>query len=108
MKTYPFVMRFRFGSTEYYEAPFYLTLSDEEIAFIKAFIKENTPDMPFWALDSENEEIFNRFMEAHTKAILDYVNKHFLEEGEAPYTEETVCWEDIWPEFDWPEQFLES
>ena len=107
MQNFTFGLRFRFDTAEYYETSFDMPLSDEEISFVKAWLKENG-DMPFWAFEFENEALFNRFMPAHTKAILDYINKHFLEEGEEPYTEETVCWEDIWPVFDWPEELVES
>ena len=105
MQTFTFGIRFRFDSAEFYETTFDLALSDEEIAFVKAWLKENG-DMPFWAFEFENEALFNRFMSANTKAILDYVNKKVIEPGEEPFTEETVCWEDVWPDFDWPNDLL--
>ena len=107
MQTFTFGIRFRFDSAKYYETSFDLSLSDEEIAFVKSYLKENG-DIPFWAFEFENEALFNRFMTAHTNAILDYVNKNVIEPGEEPFTEETVCWEDVWPEFDWPKHLLES
>ena len=108
MQTFTFGIRFRFDSAEYYETSFDLSLSDEEIAFVKSYLKENGDIIPFWAFEFENEALFNRFMTAHTNAILDYVNKNVIEPGEEPFTEETVCWEDVWHEFDWPKQLLES
>lgn len=105
MQTFTFGLRFRFDSAEYYETSFDMALSDEETAFVKAWLKENV-DMPFWAFEFENEALFNRFMEAHVAAILAYVNQNVIEPGDEPFTEETVCWEDAWAEFDWPDEFF--
>lgn len=105
MQTFTFGIRFRFDTTEYYETSFDLALSDEEIAFVKAYLKENG-DMPFWAFEYENEELFNRMLEAHVNAILSYVNTNVIEPGEEPFTEETVSWEYVMPEFYWPEELL--
>ena len=102
MHFFTFGLRFRFDTAEYYETSFDMGLSDEEIAFVKAWLKENG-DMPV-----ENEALFNRFMQAHTAAILDYVNKNVIEPEEEPFSEESVCWEDVWPEFYWPEELLQS
>jgi len=106
MQTFTFGLRFRFDTAEYYETSFDMALSDEEIAFVKAWLKENG-DIPFWAFEFENEALFNRFMTAHTNAILNYVNKNVIEPDDEPFTEDTVYWEDIWPEFNWPVDLLE-
>lgn len=105
MTTFTFGIRFRFDSAEYYETSFDLELSDEEIAFVKAYLKENG-DMPFWAFEFENEALFKRMMDAHIAAILAYVNKNVVEPGDEPFTEETVSWDYVWAEFDWPEDLL--
>ena len=98
MQTFTFGLRFRFDTAEYYETSFDM---------VKAWLKENG-DMPFWAFEFENEALFNRFMPAHTAAILDDVNKNVIEPGEELFTEETVCWEDVWPEFYWPDALLNT
>jgi len=105
MTTSTFGIRFRFDSAEYYETSFDLGLSDEEIAFVKAYLKENG-DMPFWAFEFENELLFKRMLDAHIAAILAYVNNNVIEPGNAPFTEETVSWDYVWAEFDWPEELL--
>ena len=105
MQTFTFTIRFRFDSTEYHEISFDLALNDDEIAFLKGYLKENG-DMPFWAFDYENEPLFNRFMEAHIAAILAYVNREIVTPGEEPFTEETVDGECLFPEFYWPNTFL--
>ena len=105
MTTFTFGIHFRFDSAEYYETAFDLELSDEEIAFVKAYLKENG-DMPFWAFEFENEALFKRMMDAHIAAILAYVNKNVVEPGDEPFTEETVSWDYVWAEFDWPEELL--
>lgn len=107
MQTFTFGLRFRFDTAEYYETSFDLALSDDEIAFVKAWLKENG-DMPFWAFEFENEALFERFLEAHVAAIIDYVNKNVKAPGDEPFTEETVDWDCVMAEFDWPEQLLES
>ena len=73
MQTFAFGLRFRFDTAEYYETSFDMALPDEEIAFVKAWLKENG-DMPFWAFEFENEPLFKRMMDAHIAAILAYVN----------------------------------
>ena len=107
MKTFTFGIRFRFDTAEFYETSFDLALSDEEIAFVKAYLKGNG-DMPFWAFEFDNPELFNRMMEAHIAAILSYVNTNVIEPGVEPFTEETVSWDDVLAEFDWPDSFLVS
>ena len=47
-------------------------------------------------------------MPAQTAAILDYVNKYVIEPGEEPFPDETVSWDEVWPEFEWPSELLES
>ncbi len=105
MTTFTFGIRFRFDSAEYYETSFDLELSDEEIAFVKAYLKENG-DMPFCAFEFENEALFKRMMDAHIAAILAYVNKNVIEPREEPFTEETVSWDYVLAEFDWSEELL--
>ena len=107
MQNYTFGIRFRFDSAEFYETSFNLALSDEEIAFVKAYLKENG-DMPFWVFEFENEALFNRMLEAHVAAILSYVNNNVVEPGEEPFTEETVGWDYVLAEFDWPDELLNS
>ena len=50
MTTYTFGIRFRFDSAEYYQTSFDLALSDEEITFVKTYLKVNG-DIPFWAFE---------------------------------------------------------
>ena len=105
MQAFTFGIRFRFDTAEFYETTFELALSQEEIVFVKAYLKENG-DMPFWAFEFENEALFKRMMDAHIAAILAYVNKNVVEPGDEPFTEETVSWDYVWAEFDWPEELL--
>ena len=107
MQNCTFGIRFRFDSAEFYETSFDLALSDEEIAFVKAWLKENG-DMPFWAFEFENEPLFKRFMEAHVAAILAYVNQNVIEPSDEPFTEHTVSWDYVWPEFYWPNELLQA
>ena len=106
MTTFTFVIRFRFDSIEYYQTSFDLALSDDEIAFVKAYLREKG-DMPFWAFEFDNPELFNRMMEAHIVAVLSYVNTNVIGPDEDPFTEETVSWDYVQAEFDWPEDLLE-
>ena len=107
MKTFTFSTRFRFDTAEFYETSFNLALSEEEIDFVKSYLKENG-DMPFWAFEFDNPELFNRMMEAHIVAILSYVNTNVIGPDEDPFTEETVSWDYVQAEFDWPEELLEK
>ena len=107
MKTFTFGIRFRFDSAEFYETSFDLALTDDDMAFVKSSLKENG-DIPFWAFEFENEALFNRMMRAHIDAILAYVNKNVIGPDEEPFTEETVSWDYVLAEFDWPEELLNS
>ena len=107
MRNFTFHLRFRFDTAEYYETSFEMALSDEGIAFVKAWLKENG-DMPFWAFEFENEALFNRMMEAHISAILSYVNTNVIGLDEEPFTEETVNREYVYAEFDWPKGIIEN
>lgn len=107
MTTFTFGIRFRFDTAEFYDTSFDLALSDEEIAFVKAYLKGNE-DMPFWAFEFDNPELFNRMMEAHIAAILSYVNTNVIGPDEDPFTEETVSWDYVQAEFDWPEELLQA
>ena len=59
-------------------------------------------------VEFDNPELFNRMMEAHIAAILSYVNTNVIEPGVEPFTEETVSWDYVLAEFDWPDSFLVS
>lgn len=107
MKTFTFGIRFRFDTAEFYETTFDLALSEEEIDFVKSYLKGNG-DMPFWTFEFDNPELFNRMMEAHIAAILSYVNTNVIGPDEEPFTEETVSWDYVQAEFDWPEELLEK
>lgn len=104
MQTFTFDIRFRFDSAQFYETSFQLSLNEEEITFVKSFIKENGENMPFWAFEFENEALFNRMLEAQVAAILSYVNREIVAPGDVPFTEETVSWDYVLVEFYWPEE----
>lgn len=107
MTTYTFGIRFRFDTAEFYETTFDLALSEEEIVFVKSYLKGNG-DMPFWAFEFDNPALFDRMMEAHIAAIISYVNSNVIGPDEEPFTEETVSWDYVLAEFDWPEKLLNS
>ena len=102
-----FPISFRFDFKEPHETSFQLDLSDEEIAFIKAFVKENE-GQPFWAMDYDNQALFERMLDAQMEAIVSCVNKEIIEPGESPFTKESVNWEYVPVSFDWPSEFKPS
>lgn len=107
MTTVSFPISFRFDFKEPHETSFQLDLSDEEIAFIKAFVKENE-GQPFWAMDYDNQALFERMLDAQMEAIVSCVNKEIIEPGESPFTKESVNWEYVPVSFDWPSEFKPS
>lgn len=107
MTTVSFPISFRFDFKEPHETSFQLDLSDEEIAFIKAFVKENE-GQPFWAMDYDNQALFERMLDAQMEAIVSCVNKDIIEPGESPFTKESVNWEYVPVSFDWPSEFKPS
>ena len=98
-----FPVSFRFGSKDIHETSFDLDLTDDQVLAIKAFIKDN-PELPFWAMDHDCPEIFELFMDAHVKSIVNYVNSNLLTLGDEPFAEETIDWECVPITFDWPEE----
>ena len=107
MPTINFPISFRFDFKEPHETSFQLDLTDKEIAFIKAFVKENE-GQPFWAMDYDNHALFERMLDAQMEAIVSCVNKEIIEPGESPFTKESVNWEYVPVSFDWPSEFKPS
>ena len=107
MQAYTFTLRFRFDSSKWHETTFQAQLSDEEVAFVKKYLKENGY-YPFWAFEFDCPAMFERLMEAHMDAIVAYVNTELVAPGETPFTKETVDWECVPCDFDWPDCFLAS
>lgn len=101
-----FPISFRFDFKEPHETSFQLDQSDEEIAFIKAFVKENE-GQPFWAMDYDNPALFERMLDAQMDAIVSCVNKEIIDPGETPFTKESVNWEYVPVTFNWPDEFCE-
>lgn len=107
MPTINFPISFRFDFKEPHETSFQLDLTDKEIAFIKAFVKENE-GQPFWAMDYDNQALFERMLDAQMEAIVSCVNKEIIEPGESPFTKESVNWEYVPVSFDWPSELKPS
>jgi hypothetical protein len=107
MKNYMFNLRFRFASAEWHETTFQAQLSDKEVAFVKKYLKENGY-YPYWAFEFDCPAMFERLMEAHMDAVVAYVNKKLVAPGETPFTKESVNWECVPCDFDWPDVFIES
>ena len=107
MKNYTFTLRFRFDSPDWHETAFQAPLTDEEVTFVKTFLKENGY-YPYWAFEFDCPAMFERLMEAHMDAVVTYVNKEIITPGEAPFTKETVDWECVPCDFDWPDGFPAS
>ena len=107
MKNHTFTLRFRFDSSEWHETTIQAQLSDEEVDFVKKYLKENGY-FPYWAFEFDCPAMFERLMEAHMNAVVAYVNKEIIAPGEIPFTNETINWECVPCDFDWPADFLES
>lgn len=100
--TFPYT--FRFDTDELYAASFFLDLSTQEIADIKHFIQDN-PDLPFWAMDYDYPDLFDKMMEAHQHAIVEGINSVKKDQGEPLISADNIDWEDLPLYFDWPGLF---
>lgn len=100
--TFPY--SFRFDTDELYAASFSLDLSEQEIADIKRFVHDN-PGLPFWAMDYDCPELFDKMVDAHQSAILEGINAVKRDHGEPPISFEDIDWEDVPLFFDWPDEF---
>jgi hypothetical protein len=100
--TFPYT--FRFDNDELYATSFFLDLSTQEIADIKRFIQDN-PDLPFWAMDYDYPDLFDKMMEAHQHAIVEGINSVKKDQGEPPISADNIDWEDLPLYFDWPGLF---
>lgn len=107
MRTISFPYSFTFDIDEPYNSCFSIELSDKEISDLMQFVKEN-PGLPFWALDYDFPELFDKMIKAHTAAMISTINEARINRGESPITEGDICWEDVEVFFDWPEVFLQS
>lgn len=100
--TFPY--SFRFDTDELYAASFSLDLSAQEIADIKRFIRDN-PSLPFWAMDYDYPELFDKMIDAHQLAIVDGINAVKKGQGEPLISADDIDWEDLPLYFDWPDLF---
>lgn len=107
MQTFSFHISFRFDFTDERETDFSVELTDAQIAFVKQYLKENG-DMPFWAMEFDNPELFALMLKAQSAAIVKVVNEQIIEPGETPFTEESINWEYVPIDFYWPDFFFES
>lgn len=98
--TFPYT--FRFDTDELYAASFFLDLSTQEIADIKRFIQDN-PGLPFWAMDYDYPDLFDKMIDAHQRAIVDGINAVKKDQGEPLISADDIDWEDLPLYFDWPE-----
>ena len=106
MNTYIFTLYFQFDSAEWHETSFQALLSNEEVAFVKNYLKDNGY-YPYWAFEFDCPAMFERLMEAHMDAVVAYVNREIITPDETPFTKDTVDWEHVPCDFDWPEGFLD-
>lgn len=102
-KKYTFSESFGYGpkNTDYF-ATFDMVLSDEEVEFLRAFLKENG-DCDYGYLESDNPHLFNRINDAANEAVLTALNKrrwkHKLDFDD-------VDWCSLSFDFCWPEELL--
>jgi hypothetical protein len=73
---------------------------------IKSFVKNN-PGLPFWAMDYDYPDLFEKMINAHTAAIVVTINDSKKLRGESPITEKDIDWEDVPLFFDWPVEFID-
>lgn len=100
--TFPY--SFRFDTDELYAASFSLDLSEQEIADIKRFVHDN-PGLPFWTMDYDYPDLFEKMIEAHQRAIVKSINAIRINHAEPPISSDDIDWEDLPLYFDWPDEF---
>ena len=106
MKEYSFPFSFRFDVNEPYDSCFSLSLSNEEVESIKVFVRNN-PGLPFWAMDYDYPDLFEKMIKANTTAIVATINESRKLRCESTITEEDIDWEDVPLFFDWPVDFVD-
>lgn len=99
-----FPYSFRFDTDELYAANFSLDLSKQEIADIQRFVRDN-PGLPFWAMDYDYPDLFDKIMDTHQHAIVESINAVKAAHAEPPISPDDIDWEDLPLFFDWPEEF---
>lgn len=87
--TFPY--SFRFDTDELYAASSSLDLSAQEIDDVKRFIRDN-PSLPFWAMDYDSPELFDKMIDAHQLAIVDGINAVKKGQGEPLISADDIDW----------------
>ncbi len=99
-----FPYSFRFDVDELYHTAFSLDLTEQEISDIRNFVHDN-PDLPFWAMDYDYPELFDKMLDAHYRAIVEGINAVRKDQGEPLVSSEDIDLGDLPLYFDWPELF---
>ncbi len=76
MKSFVFYVYFGYGPKFSDSAKFSLELDEDEIAFLKNYIKKNGAECDYGGIEFENGKLFNKINDAANDAVLNEINKH--------------------------------
>lgn len=99
-----FPYSFRFDVDELYHTAFSLDLTEQDIVNIRHFVHDN-PGLPFWAMDYDYPDLFDKLVEAHQCAIIEGINAVKKRQGAPSVSSDEIDWEDLPLYFDWPDVF---
>ena len=99
MKTYTFTVCFGGGPKCSDSASFDLELNDQEIEYIKSYLKKNG-DCGYEHMEWDNPGLFSKLNGHANDAVLDAIN----EESDEPVEFDDVDWEYMEFDFLWPDE----
>ena len=85
---------------------FEIELSDEEAAFLRAFLEKNGEGCDYCYLEKENVALFDKINEASSGAVLGRINEDRVAMGERPLDFYEVDWTGINYDFYWPDELI--
>lgn len=103
MRSFSFEVDFGYGIKPSDSAVFSLELNEEEIAFLKRYIKNNGRECDYGEIEYENFKLFNKLNSAANEAVVNEINKHLKKKIDFF----DVDWTGMSFDFIWPKELTE-
>ena len=103
MRTFSFEVDFGYGPKVSNSAVFNLELNEQEIAFIKNYLRENGEFCGYGEIELENSALFDKINDAANDAVVAEINR----DSEVDVGFDDVDWMGMSFDFIWPDELVE-
>lgn len=87
---------------------FSIDLTDEDVSYIKDYLKKNGPDCGYEEIEYDNPGLFDKINDTASQAVLKRINENRREFDEEELDFYEVDWGNIFFDFYWPEEFYDK